>query len=220
MKRFIALMLCVMMLFGTLTFAAFAETTEPQDVPPVMETEAPAAEEESDLFEKAEFYSEKVIKYVQDHIEEISVIITLILTVLYQIRKHKVLNKSIGTLNNNAVAVSEMSNSAIGKALTEVSGVSSVVTDYVGRMENLLAEVRTNEYEKQKLARSLDMAEKYFETAKAANLELANEVAELLVLANIPVSKKEELYARHRAAVDAIAAAGSSEVIGDDSKEA
>ena len=45
-----------------------------------------------------------------------------------------------------------------------------------------------------------------------ANVELANEVAELLVLANIPNSKKEELYSRHLAAVGAIAEAEKIEV--------
>jgi hypothetical protein len=44
----------------------------------------------------------------------------------------------------------------------------------------------------------------HLQTSKAANIEFANELAELLVLANIPNSKKDELYTRHRAAVDAI----------------
>jgi hypothetical protein len=52
-------------------------------------------------------------------------------------------------------------------------------------------------------------------------MELANEVAELLVLANIPNSKKEELYSRHLAAVGAIAEAEKTEVtINEDGQEA
>ena len=58
------------------------------------------------------------------------------------------------------------------------------------------------------------------ETSKAANIELSNEVAELLVLANIPNSKKEELYSRHRAVVDAITTTEVSEVNEDDGAEA
>jgi hypothetical protein len=42
-----------------------------------------------------------------------------------------------------------------------------------------------------------------------ANVEFANEVAELLILANIPNSRKDELYARHLAAVNAIQEAES-----------
>jgi hypothetical protein len=80
--------------------------------------------------------------------------------------------------------------------------------------------VRANEEEKHKLATTLATVKKYLETAKAANLELSNEVAELLVLANIPNSKKEELYSRHRAAVDAIAAVEKTEVNTDGEQEA
>jgi hypothetical protein len=43
--------------------------------------------------------------------------------------------------------------------------------------------------------------------SKDANVEFANELAELLTLANIPNFKKEEIGARHLAAVKAIAEA-------------
>ena len=69
--------------------------------------------------------------------------------------------------------------------------------------------------------RNYPRLENHLKVAKLANTELANEVAELLVLANIPNSKKDELYARHRAAVALIDAASTeNEVENDDGEEA
>ena len=98
------------------------------------------------------------------------------------------------------------SSTAIDSALLGLKGVNSIVSTYVNDFTDLKGTIKA----------SLEQAEKRYETAKLANIELANEVAELLVLANIPPAKKEELYARHRAAVDKIAEAETStEVIGN-----
>ena len=171
-----------------------------------------------------EAMADKIVNYVESHIEEISVIITLLLTVFYQVRKHAVLNKSIATLNNNSIAVTENSQFAIQKALTGMDDVSNTVTYYKDEIVSLLAAIRQTDEEKKRLEAALVNVENYLNTSKLANVELANEVAELLVLANIPNSKKDELYARHRAAVDAIAAAEITsdipEVKADDRQEA
>lgn len=211
MKKLFVALLCVIMVCA-MPLVAFAESTD------VAETTGTI--EDTEEWIEAEMTTDAIIGYVKAHLEEVSVIITLILTVFYQIRKHASLNKSIGTLNNNAVAVAENSSSAIGEALVGVKSVSDVVEGYKVEMEKLLLEVRSNEEEKKKLAETIATVEKYLETSKAANIELSNEVAELLVLANIPNSKKEELYSRHRAAVDAIAAAEKTEVIVDDEQKA
>lgn len=202
MKKLLFIMLCVILVCA-MPLAASAISIE-----------------ETAAWLEAEITTEAIIEYVQGHLEEVSVIITLLLTVFYQVRKHASLNKSIGTLNNNSVAVAENSANAINEALTGVQSVSDVVSGYKDEMARMLDEVRANEEEKQRLATLLESTEKYLETAKAANLELSNEVAELLVLANIPNSKKEELYSRHRAAVDAIVAAEKSEVTVNDEQEA
>ena len=182
------------------------------------ENDTPTTEKSEEQIE-AELMTDKIIGYIQSRFEEISVILTLILTLFYQVKKHASLNKSIGTLNNNAVAVAENSSSAINKALSEIGGVSSAVTEYIGKMDDLLMGVRTNEEDKRKMQVALDTAMKYVESAKEANVEFANELAELLCLANIPNSKKEELYARHRAAVDAIKALGNTEVKDNEATE-
>ena len=207
MKKLLIALLCVVLIFAT-PVIAFAEEG------------SLSAIEKTESWAEAEITTDAIIQYVQEHLEEISVIATLILTIFYQVRKHASLNKSIGTLNNNAVAVSENSSSAIGQALTSVQAVSDIVGGYKKELTKLLDEVRANAEEKNKLATALSTVEKYLETAKAANIELSNEVAELLVLANIPNSKKEELYSRHRAAIEAIATAEKTEVNADGEQKA
>jgi hypothetical protein len=91
--------------------------------------------------------------------------------------------------------------------------VKAEVVGYKAAIDKLLAAFTANAEEKQKLEAKLDEVNNHLKTAKLASMELANEVAELLVLANIPNSKKEELYARHLAAVGAIAEAEKTEVI-------
>ncbi len=250
MRKFIAILMCAMMVFA-LPVVAFAEEVEEGEEPTEeatgettedpdysmevesgdvtinsnlagyfaqLEAEKKAAEEaaakeespEDEPYEKpeaqieAELTTEKIVEYVKMHLEEISVIVTMILTVFYQIRKHATLNKSIGTLNNNAVAVAESSATAIGQALTGIDGVSNIVGNYTTAMDKLMSEIRANEEDKRQLVSTLAEVNTHLQTSKAANIEFANELAELLVLANIPNAKKDELYHRHRAAVDAI----------------
>jgi hypothetical protein len=200
MKKILSLILCMMLLFA-LPVAVFAEEA--------VETEPTVSE--------SSFDTEKIVEWVQAHFEEISVVVSLLLYTFYQATKNTALGKSVGTLNNNAVAVAENSKLAIDQALAGMSSVNSIVTDYIGKMDKLLEEVRTNEEDKRAMKAALDTAMKYVESAKSANLEFANEFAELLNLANIPNSKKEELYARHRAAVEAIASVVS--VVGGNKEE-
>ena len=80
----------------------------------------------------------------------------------------------------------------------------------------MLAEVRANAEEKKKLEVALENTTTYLKAAELANEELGNELAELLVLANIPNAKKEELYSRHLAAVKEMHEAVNTEVIPND----
>ena len=180
MKKIFALLVCII-LVCTMSVTVFAE--ESVDVPTQEEIEAEANSMVDDL-----------VAWVQNHLEEISVIATLLLTIFYNVRKFATMNKSIGTLNNNAITVARDSSTAISNALSGMNGVNSIVSTYVNEFADLKGTIKA----------SLEQTEKRYETAKLANIELANELAELLVLANIPNAKKEELYARHRAAVDAI----------------
>lgn len=238
MKKIFAIIMCaiIMCALPVVAFADEAVSTTTEEATP-LDTEVIATETEatspetvvippvvSDSVKEAELTTEKIVGYVKSHLEEISVILTMILTVFYQVRKHSALNKSIATLNNNSIAITQNSNSNIQQALKSVEGVSSTVSNYKDELAVLLNEVRQNATEKKRLESALVEVESYLKTSKLANVELANEVAELLVLANIPTSKKDELYSRHRAAVDAInavdIATGTTEVKGDDRQEA
>lgn len=195
MKRFLLVMLCLMLLCVTPVVANAAET------------------------EVEKTMTDEVVDYVKEHVEEISVIGTLLLTIFYEVRKHGKLTGSIGTLNNNAITVARNSAETIKQALAGVEGIAEVVNKYKDEIESLLGEIRKSAEEKQALEDTLTHVQNFLKTSKLATLELSNEVAELLVLANIPVSKKEELYSRHRAAVNAIAEA-EGEVTTHDGEEA
>lgn len=157
-------------------------------------------------------YSDMVIEWAKNNVDKIALVVVAIATAVIERITVTKAKKAIGISNNNAVAVSENSTLAIGNALTAVTDAASVVNGYKEEMAKLLAEVRANAEEKMKLEQALSDASAFLKTAKLANVELANEVAELLVLANIPNSKKEELYSRHLAAVGAIAEAEKIEV--------
>lgn len=220
MKKLIAFALCAILMVCAFTFVASAEETPVVDDAPTVEApvvEAPVVEEPP---VEEPTVTETIVEYVKAHFEEISVVITLIMTIFYNVRKHGVLNKSIGALNNNAIIVAENSKEHIANSLAEVGRMHNTLAAYGTKIEEFLAEFRANAKEKQKLEVLLEKAESLLETAKLANVELANEVAELLVLANIPNSKKEELYARHLAAVNAMTEAEHTEVINHDGEEA
>lgn len=160
--------------------------------------------------------TDTIVDYLKNNVEEISVIGSLLAMIFYEVRKHGKLNGSIGTLNNNAIAVAENSATAIKTALGEVADMANVVKNYKDELAILLGEVRKSAEEKESLEVTLGRVENFLNTAKLATIEMSNEIAELLVLANIPNSKKEELYARHSKALKELKLA--EEVIKDDSK--
>lgn len=202
MKKIIAIILCAVVLMSTMSLVAFAEEDSSAPVEPNTEvTENLPTTEEVATEDENKPVTEVIVEWVQANFEEISVIGTLLLTVFYEIRKHKKLNGSIGTLNNNAVTIAENSATAISTALEGVQGVAKVVEEYKDEFAAVLAEIRKNADEKKSLEDTLKHIETFLKTVKLATLEMSNEVAELLVLANIPNSKKDELYARHTKAV-------------------
>lgn len=205
MKRIFAFLVLVVLLLGVCSIVTFAEEATPETI-----TEETVAEPT---------ISEMVVDYVKGHPEEVSVIITMICTLFYQFHKNRTLDKSISTLNNNAISVAENSNSVVNNALLEVSRLSAQFNTYCGKIEEILAAFHSTAEGKEKLENVIEQVQGFLENAKLANVELGNEVAELLVLANIPPSKKEELYARHVAAINALSHA-ETEVNHNDGAEA
>ena len=230
MKRIFAVIICAILLC-TFPIVAFAEddteaVTEAESVPVTEESitephptedpipdETPSEDVDSTdatvTEEPTKTITDTILSFVKEHFGDISVVGSLLLAALYKRIKDKAIHKAIGTLNNNAVTIAESSNSAIKNA-------SDAVTGYNEEIKVLLSEYRANAEEKKKLERILAEVQTSLKATKLANVELANEIAELLVLANIPNSKKEELYSRHLAAVGAIADAEKTEVIADD----
>ena len=190
MKKIFVCMLCIL-LVTAIPFAARA--AEPN--------EAVSAEADGEL---SLLLSEKFEEWIVPNLEEISVIITLVGTLFYQLRKNKLLSKSIGTMNNNAVAIAEQNAGMMNQALTGMESASLAVRGYEERIESLLEAYRTSAEDKERLETELSEVKEYLKTASEANVEFANELAELLGLANIPNYKKEEIGARHLAAVKAL----------------
>lgn len=219
MKKIFAFIFCIVLICA-MPVMVFAETeTIPEDTALVTETTAesetvsatetlaPEVTEPTPIpTEQTNLTTEEIVAWIKAHFEEISVVVTLLLNMIYMAKKHKLLNKSISDTNHNAITVSENSDRVIAEALKMMQSYKE-----------------SSEKEKKKLQEALTTATNYLETSKLANIELANEVAELLVLANIPNSKKEELYARHRAAVKSISESKENitptEVIEDDNGE-
>lgn len=143
-------------------------------------------------------------QWVLPHLEEIAVVVTLIFSLFFQMRKHKLLSKAIGTMNNNAIAIAESNSDMMSKALLNMENTSGAVTAYDDRIAALLDAFRSTAEDKERLEQELAEIKHCLKTATEANIEFSNELAELLNLANIPNFKKEEIGSRHRDAIRAL----------------
>ena len=94
MKKILTFTLCVLLVCLIPVSVCAADGTE-------------AAAETAPTETAAELISVKFEEWVLPHLEEISVVITLIFSLFYQMRKHTLLSRSIGTMNNNAVSIAE-----------------------------------------------------------------------------------------------------------------
>lgn len=226
MKKIFIAFICIVMICA-MPLVAFAEdeisttvdtnVVETETLP--TETETTTEGEISGSTDVPTVTTDEIVKWVEDSFEEISVIVSLIVMLIYQVRKHTSLNKSIATCNNNAVSIVENSNSVIQAALARVEEVAEVVVNYKDDIVSLLGEISKSDEEKKRLESALTTFESYMKSAKLANKALADELADLLLLANIPNSKKEELYSRHLEAVRAIVDAEKTEVKEDVGEE-
>lgn len=209
MKRIFTFIVCIVLMLCVCNIVAFAEGEETE----VVEQETTLAETEpTEAVEQEPTMTDEIVGYIKEHVEEISVIGSIIIYSIYEKKKQKATFNSIATVNNNAVNVATNSQVAIDNSREKMELMASVVVGYKEEIEKLLAAFKVSEENKQKLEETLAQVHNTLKASKLANMELANEVAELLVLANIPNSKKEELYARHLAAVGAIAEAENTEV--------
>ena len=128
-------------------------------------------------------------------------------------------NKALGEAKDIMQAISDGNAAALTDVLGKAEGIAEVVTTFTKMMETFMERIGDIESDKAALKSALTEATKNMQLSNKAVLENSNMMAELLMLANIPNSKKEELYARHLSAVNAIADAEKSEVAENDGKE-
>ena len=224
MKKILAVILCAMLIFA-LPVVAFAEG-EPVDgivQEEVVEDNSTTTEEnatEGEIEPSEQTISEQFLDWMFAHAEEIAVVIFNAILAIFYKKAYTKANSSMGMLNNNAVAIAKNNSTALDDARLMMERAAETVLGYDTKITELLAAFKVTAEEKQKLEEELTEVKNTLKGAMAANLEVANEFAELLCLANIPNSKKEELYSRHRAAVDKIAEAENTEVKENDGAEA
>ena len=183
MKKIFALILCLMLLFAV-PIAAYAEG----------ETVTEVATSEWDTISGA------IVDILRQYYKEIITTIFILCYTAWEQNRDKRLNKNVGTLNNNAITVAENSTNFMSKALSNIEDASYRVTSFEETIATLLEAYQQTAEEKKKLENELVELKEYLKTSVDANVEFADELAELLGLANIPNYKKEEIGARHVAA--------------------
>jgi hypothetical protein len=181
------------------------ETPEetPEETPPVIEPpveETPEDDTDVSFKEEVEMVSEQIVKWLEDNSVLIGLIITIIGYGIVGFSKIKMILKSTGTINNNAITISKSNREALDQALAKMENASGVITGYDVRIATLLEAYKNTAEDKMRLERELMEIKDYIKTSSHSNLEFADELAELLALANIPNYKKEEIGARHLAA--------------------
>lgn len=200
MKKILIAMVCLV-LISCASLTAFAEeVVEPVEDTPVVEEPT----NEVDWAEVQTTISGFIVEWIEPHIEEISVIITLIFFVVDSARKHKKLNKSMGVLNNNAITVANNTATNMTNALNLMETASGAVVAYDSRITTLLESYNNTLEDNKKFREEYAAMKNYLKTSTEANIAFATELAELLSLANIPNYKKEELGKKHAEAVKSI----------------
>lgn len=207
MKKILVFILCALLLCA-MPLVALADEVDsaPAETETVPEENVTPEEEiatEGEIFgvetEEEESITDKIVAYVKANLEEFSVIGTLIVGIIYKRRRDGKLDISLGTLNNNAVKIAEKSTEA-------VKNIAAELTQMKTEFATLLASLKKTADEKKSLEDTLNSVETFIKAEKLAVIELSNEVAKLLVLANIPNSVKETITKDHIKAMEAIEA--------------
>ena len=179
-------------------------TTTPEVVP--VEDTTPT-EETSDTFswgEVEDTISGFIVSWVTPNIEEISVVIAILGLIVDNRREKKKMNKVTTTLNNNAITIANECSNAMENALSTINAASEKVLNYEERIAELLASAKNNAEDRKKLEVEIVELKEFLAVSTNANVEFANQLGELLQLANIPNFKKQELGERLKEHMNAI----------------
>lgn len=142
-----------------------------------------------------------IVEYVTSHVEELTVIISLIGAAIYSKIKDGKFGATLGTLNSNAIKIANKSAEVAEAAADKMSGAMDKLKLLEDKFSLIMEKYEKSEEEKAELAAMLANTETLLKSVKVAALEASNEVAELLVHANLPNSVKDEMYGRHMKAV-------------------
>lgn len=183
MKKIFMILLCVLMMVAVPTVAFAASETE--EVPDKTITEVEMT------------ITERVVEYVKENAEGIlAVLASLGSAILVKLIGGK-LSNSVSTLNNNSINIAK-------EASDKLETATKKLDEYEGKMADFLSKLNRSEEEKKILETTVAQVDTFLKSAKVAILDLADELAELLLLANIPIAKKEEALKIHQEALKKI----------------
>jgi uncharacterized protein (DUF2164 family) len=167
---------------------AFAE-----EAPETEETTTITEEETLEIEEKPTI-TEMIVDYVKENAEPILAMVASIVSAIMVKFISGKLSNSVSTLNNNAIEIAKNSDDSLKNTTKENK-------EFIAKMTEVLSKLEKSEEEKKVLEEMLCKTATLLETSKIALVELGNEFAELLLLANIPNAKKESFYSSHKEAM-------------------
>lgn len=174
MKKIFMILLCAVLLLAVPT-VAFAEAETPE-------------------IEETLTITEMVVNYVTAHAEELLAMGAAIASAVFVKLIGGKLSNSVSTLNNNSITIAET-------AGEKLDATAEKLKAYEEKMTKFLEAFEKTEDDKLSLEATLEKTMMFINTSKLAVVELSNMLAELLLLSNIPNSKKESFYAKHREAI-------------------
>lgn len=204
---FIALMIVAL----SIPFASFAETSIDTETSPEINPEGnstPETESPSDGEILAPTTVEKIVEYVKANIEEIIVIAWAAFMSIYTKISNGKLGGTLGTLNGNAVQIAKSSVSIAENAAKKIDTATETIRSWETKIAAVLEKLERSEEEKRMLEETVSRIESVMKAVKGAAVEASNEVAELILLANLPNSVKDELYAKHLKSIEEIETKG------------
>ena len=219
MKKIFALILIVAL---TLVFGvcAFAETSSDILTPDETNSTANYTPEEENATE-GEISSEsdisisediiplsaKIVTFIEEHFEGtsfISLAITVVVYIFFEVKNNKKLKLSIGSLNNNAIDITNVAVKNVNEAFAKAQALVDTVEGYKKDFESFLYQLQKSAEEKKSLEDTLTTVENFMKVITVALKENSAEVYDLLMASNIPNAVKNDMCKRHKQADQAI----------------
>lgn len=154
--------------------------------------------------------SAQIIAFLEKHIDSTSIIslaVTVVVYIFYEVKQRKMLKGSIGTLNNNAVQIANTASEVVAKSFSEAQNMlaamnaqkeefAALIVDF----STFLGDIKKSAEEKKSLEDTLHSVNAFMHALAAAVKENSDEICDILMAANIPTAKKSDMYERHKEA--------------------